>query len=43
MFKPAFLLLCALSSPVAAQTWQPEEAAMRGHVGFLASDEMNGR
>jgi hypothetical protein len=37
---PAFLLL---SAPVAAETWQPDEAAMRGHVGFLASDEMKGR
>jgi Zn-dependent M28 family amino/carboxypeptidase len=43
MFRPAVLLAVAFSSPVAAQTWQPEEAAMRGHVGFLASDEMNGR
>ncbi len=43
MFRPAVLLSLALSSPVAAQTWQPEEAAMRAHVGFLASDEMNGR
>ncbi|WP_295527514.1 M28 family metallopeptidase [Novosphingobium sp. Chol11] len=43
MFRPAVLLAIAFSSPVAAQTWQPEEAAMRGHVGFLASDEMNGR
>lgn len=43
MFRSAVFVLVALSSPVAAETWQPEEAAMRGHVGFLASDEMKGR
>lgn len=43
MFRTAVFVLCALSAPVAAETWQPEEAAMRGHVGFLASDEMKGR
>lgn len=43
MFRSAAVLLLGLSAPVAAETWQPEEAAMRGHVGFLASDEMKGR
>ena len=43
MFRIAVFFLCALSAPVAAETWQPEEAAMRGHLGFLASDEMKGR
>lgn len=43
MFRTAVFVLCALSTPVAAETWQPEEAAMRVHVGFLASDEMKGR
>ena len=43
MFRPAIFILCALSTPVSAEPWQPEEAAMRGHVGFLASDEMKGR
>lgn len=42
MFRHAVFVLCALSTPVAAETWQ-EEAAMRRHVGFLASDEMKGR
>ena len=43
MFRSAAFVLCALSTPATAETWQPEEAAMRGHVGFLASDEMKGR
>jgi Peptidase family M28/PA domain len=43
VFRSAAFILCALSTPVAAETWLPEEAAMRGHVGFLASDEMKGR
>ena len=43
MFRSVAFVLCAVSTPVAAETWQPEEAAMRGHVGFLASDEMKGR
>lgn len=43
MFRPAAFFLCALSTPVTAETWQPEEPAMHGHVGFLASDEMKGR
>lgn len=43
MFRSAVFVLCALSSQVAAEPWQPEEPAMRGHVGFLASDEMKGR
>ena len=43
MFRSAVLVLCALSTPATAETRQPEEAAMRGHVGFLASDEMKGR
>lgn len=43
MLRPAIFMLCALSTPLAAEPWQPEEAAMRGHVGFLASDEMKGR
>lgn len=43
MFRSAIVLLFTLSGPVAAETWQPEESAMRGHVGFLASDEMKGR
>ncbi|WP_373476816.1 M28 family metallopeptidase [Sphingorhabdus sp.] len=43
MFRSAVFVLFAFSAPVAAETWQPEEAAMRGHVGFLASDEMKGR
>jgi hypothetical protein len=37
----SFLFIIAV--PAAAQSWQPEQAAMRGHVGFLASDEMKGR
>ena len=37
-----------LASPAAAQqsalaTWQPDEAALRGHVKFLASDLLKGR
>jgi hypothetical protein len=43
MFRFAAFAIFALSAPVAAETWQPEEAAMRAHVGFLASDEMKGR
>lgn len=43
MFRSAVFVLCALSTPVVAEPWQPEESAMRGHVGFLASDEMKGR
>ncbi len=43
MFRSAVFAFAALATPVAAETWQPEEAAMRGHVGFLASDEMKGR
>ena len=43
MFRSAIFALVALSAPVAAESWQPEEAAMRAHVGFLASDEMKGR
>ena len=43
MLRIAALALIALSAPLAAETWAPEEAAMRGHVGFLASDEMKGR
>lgn len=43
MLRFAVFILGALSTPLAAETWQPEEAAMRGHVGFLASDEMKGR
>lgn len=43
MFRSSAFVFLALSVPVAAQTWHPEEAAMRGHVGFLASDEMKGR
>lgn len=43
MFRSAVFILCAFSAPVSAETWQPEEAAMRAHVGFLASDEMKGR
>jgi hypothetical protein len=43
MFRSAVLALVALSAPVAAESWQPEEAAMRAHVGFLADDAMKGR
>jgi len=43
MFRPAAFVLCALSPPVAAETWQPEEPTMHGHEGFLASDEMKRR
>jgi hypothetical protein len=43
MLRSTVVALVALSAPLAAETWQPEEAAMRGHVGFLASDEMKGR
>jgi Zn-dependent M28 family amino/carboxypeptidase len=43
MFRFAVFSIFTLSAPVAAQTWQPEESAMRAHVGFLASDEMKGR
>ena len=43
MFRSAIFALVALSAPVAAESWQPEQAAMRAHVGFLASDEMKGR
>jgi Zn-dependent M28 family amino/carboxypeptidase len=43
MFRLASFTLFALASSATAQTWQPEEAAMRAHVGFLASDEMKGR
>lgn len=43
MLRPAVFVLCVLSAPLSAEPWQPEEAAMRGHVGFLASDEMKGR
>ena len=43
MFRSAIFALVTLSAPIAAESWQPEEAAMRGHVGFLASDEMKGR
>lgn len=39
----AIIALIATVTPLAAETWTPEEAAMRGHVGFLASDEMKGR
>ena len=43
MFRSAAFAAIILSAPVAAESWQPEEAAMRAHVGFLASDEMKGR
>ena len=43
MFRVTVFAFAALSAPLAAETWQPEETAMRGHVGFLASDEMKGR
>lgn len=46
MFRPLLatsLLALALSTPLAAEEWQPEIGAMRAHVGFLASDEMLGR
>ena len=44
MTRPALaLLLAAVAVPAVAQDWQPEPAAVRGHVGFLASDEMKGR
>ncbi len=44
MFRTIFgTSLLALAAPLAAQSWQPEEAALRAHVGFLASDEMKGR
>ena len=46
MIRPAFSLLfaaVALPAVAVAQEWQPEAAAVRGHVGFLASDEMKGR
>jgi Peptidase family M28 len=43
MRRFAACILVALAAPAAAETWQPEEAAMRAHVGFLASDEMKGR
>lgn len=42
MFRPATFAFCALSPPVAAETWQPEEPSMHGHEGLLASDEMKG-
>lgn len=37
------LLLAALSAPLAAQDWAPDEAALKGHVRFLASDALKGR
>jgi Peptidase family M28 len=43
MLRSAAFVLVALSVPAVAENWQPEEAAMRAHVGFLASDEMKGR
>jgi hypothetical protein len=44
MFRPLLAIsLFALAAPLAAEEWQPEVGAMRGHVGFLASDEMLGR
>ena len=44
MFRPLIAVsLLALSSPLAAQEWQPEVGALRSHVSFLASDEMRGR
>ncbi len=44
MFRSALAVsLLALSAPLAAQSWQPEEGALRSHVSFLASDEMKGR
>ncbi len=43
MLRFAAIALFTLSSPAAAENWQPEESAMRAHVGFLASDEMKGR
>jgi hypothetical protein len=33
----------ALAAPLAAESWQPEEATLRAHVGFLASDALKGR
>lgn len=43
MLRLTVFALFLLSAPTAAETWQPEEAAMKAHVGFLASDEMKGR
>ncbi len=43
MFRSAVFTLLAFSAPLTAQTWQPDEASMRAHVGFLAADEMKGR
>lgn len=43
MLRSALCLLVLVSGPGVSQAWQPEEAAMRAHVRFLASDEMKGR
>ena len=44
MFRTAAAIsLLALAAPLAAQSWQPEQGALRAHVSFLASDEMKGR
>lgn len=46
MIKRAFcILLAVLSLPIAADAQQlpPDQAAMRAHVAYLASDELKGR
>jgi len=37
------LTALAFAAPLAAQTWKPDEAQLRAHVRFLASDAMKGR
>jgi len=43
MLRLAAVSCLALATPLAAESWQPEAAALRAHVGFLASDVMKGR
>ena len=43
MFRSVVFVMFVLAAPVTAEPWEPEESAMRAHVGFLASDEMKGR
>lgn len=43
MHKPVISLLLATAASTSAQTLPPEQAAIRAHVAYLASDELRGR
>ena len=41
--KLALIALLASATPLAAETWVPDQADLRAHVAFLASDALKGR